>query len=246
MPRPTSSADSLTNASKSTTEYSKHGQSLGAGGVTEDGEISPQDQLDKSGESGLILPPEGGFKSFHIGLAWNNIIVEQSGGFMGLLKKATKQGVDLDLGCFYELQDGTRGILQPFGELFGQYDQKPYIALSGDERTGDADGDDEFFSVNATHWNEIKRILVYTYIYEGACDWSQIKPEVTIDLCNGETALNIQPSLKTTEMTVCALATLTNVKDAMQISTHGEYFTSQAAMDRAFGFGLEWQDGAKN
>jgi tellurite resistance protein TerA len=246
MPRSTSSADSLANASKSQAKYSDHGGALGAGGVTEDKEISPQDLLDKSGESGLIKPPEGGFKSVHIGLAWNNIIVEKSGGLMGLLKKATNQGIDLDLGCFYELADGTRGILQPFGELFGSLDDKPYIALSGDERTGDAEGDDEFFTVNGSKWPEIKRILVYTYIYEGSTDWSQIQPEVAIDLCDGRKALQIKPSLKTSKMTVCALATLKNVKDAMQIVTHGEYFTSQAAMDRAFGFGLKWEDGAKN
>jgi len=246
MSRSTGSADSLANASKSQVEYSKHSNSLGAGGVTEGGDISPQDMLDKSGESGLITPPEGGFKSFHIGLAWNNIIVEKSGGLMGFIKKATKQGVDLDLGCFYELADGTRGILQPFGELFGSLDQKPYIELSGDERTGDAEGDDEYFTVNATKWPEIKRILIYTYIYEGSSDWSQIKPEITLDLCDGHGALHIQPSLKTCKMTVCAIATLMNVKDALQIATHGEYFTSQAAMDRAFGFGLKWEDGAKN
>ena len=246
MPRPTNSADSVANASKSQVDYSSQEGSLGAGGVTEGKELSPQDMLDKSGESGLIIPPEGGFKSMHIGLSWNNLITENAGGVMKFLKKATKQGVDLDLGCFYELEDGTRGILQPFGELFGSLNDKPYIELSGDERTGDAEGDDEYFTVNGAKWPEIKRILIYTYIYEGSTDWSQIQPEVTVDLCDGRKALHIQPSLKTSKMTVCALATLKNVKDALQIVTHGEYFTSQAAMDRAFGFGLQWEDGAKN
>ena len=63
---------------------------------------------------------------------------------------------------------------------------------------------------------------------------------------DNEEPLSIRPKLKTNKMTVCALATLSNVKDGVRITTHGEYFTSQAAMDRAFGMGLKWEDGAKH
>lgn len=246
MSSPKNSGNSLNNASESTDAYSGHGSGQGAAGVVDKGIANAQDALDKSGESGIIMPPENGFQQLHVGLQWNNMIVEQSSGFMGLLKKATKQGIDLDLGCFFELQDGTRGILQPFGELFGRFDAPPYIELSGDERTGDAEGDDEFFTINGQKWPQIKRILIYTYIYEGSNDWSQIKPEININLHNGDPVINIKPTLKTTKMTVCALATMKNSNDGIQIVTHGEYFTSQASMDRAYGFGLKWEDGAKN
>lgn len=247
MTRMKDSGDSLAKASESTDEYSGHGDSLGAGGIVESAIADAQDILDKKGESEIISPPEGGFGNIHIGLAWNNIIVEKAGGFMGLLKRATRQGVDLDLGCFFILKDGTRGILQPFGNLHGNLHRIPYIELSEDERTGDKKGDDEFLTINGAKWGEIEKVLVYTYIYEGATDWSQIQPEMTIDLkIKGEPPLSIRPKLKTKKMTVCALASLTNIKDGIRITTHGEYFTSQASMDRAFGFGLDWEDGAKN
>lgn len=246
MSRPENSSDSLANASRSTDKYSAHGNSQGAAGVVDNAAFASQDSLDKSGESGLIMPPEGGFQSIHIGLSWNNIIVEKAGGLLGLLKKATKQGVDLDLGCFFELTDGTRGILQPFGNLYGDYNKIPYIQLSGDERTGDSEGDDEFLKINGQKWPEIKRVLVYTYIYQGSKDWSQIKPSATINMHSDIAPIKITPQLKTSQMTVCALVTLENVKNALKIKAHGEYFTSQASMDRAFGFGLEWQDGAKD
>lgn len=245
MPAPKNSGHSVTNASQSKDSYSGHGNAQGAAGVRE-GNIEIQDMLDKSGESGIIQPPENGFDNIHIGLAWNNIIVEQSSGFMGLIKKATKQGVDIDLGCFFELKNGTKGILQPFGDLFGNLDKMPFIALSGDERTGDSDGDDESITINGQKWPEIERVLIYTYIYKGSSDWSQIQPDLSIQIHQGESELHIKPSLKTTNMTVCALATLKNAKDGIQIMTHGEYFTSQASMDRAFGFGLKWEDGAKD
>lgn len=246
MTRDSLSQDSLEKANKSRASFSGHGEAMGAAGVREKSDVPLQDQLDRHGESQIISPPEGGFGKIHAGLAWNNIIVEKAGGFMGLIKKATKQGVDLDLGCFYELEDETRGILQPFGELFGKFNERPFIKLSGDDRTGDAEGDDEFFTINGAHWPEIKRILIYTYIYKGAQDWAQIKPEVTLDLGNGDAPIIIKPSLHTDKLTVCALATINNVKGGIQIITHGEYFTSHAAMDRAFGFGLNWEDGVKN
>ena len=245
MSTPKNSSHSINEASESTDSYSGHGDAQGAAGIIDKGISNAQDALDKSGESGIIMPPEGGFKDLHVGLQWNNIIVKQSSGFMGLIKKATKQGVDLDLGCFFELQDGTRGILQPFGELYGAFDRPPYIESSGDERTGDAEGDDEYFTINGAQWPKIKRILIYTYIYEGSNDWSQICPEVNINLHNEDPTLNIKPTLQTNNMTVCAVASIKNVKDGIQIVTHGEYFTSQASMDRAFGFGLQWEDGAK-
>jgi len=243
MSAPKNSGQALNDASKSTDTYSGDGQ--GAAGVIDKGIANAQDALDKSGESGIISPPEGGFKDLHVGLQWDNIIVEQSSGFMGLIKKATKKGVDLDLGCFVELVDGTRAILQPFGDLLGAYDRPPFVQSSGDERTGDAEGDDEYFTINGAQWPKIKRMLIYTYIYEGSNDWSQIKPEININLHNGDPVINIKPTLKTTNMTVCALASMNNIKNGIQIVTHGEYFTSQASMDRAYGFGFKWEDGAK-
>lgn len=246
MTRTKSSADSLSNASESTDEFSGHGQSLGAGGVVEKTISDTQDMLDQNGESEIISPPDGGFDNIHIGLAWNNIIIERSGGFMGLWKKARQQGIDIDLGCFFQMKDGTRGVLQAFGNLHGNLNRMPFIELSEDERTGDKDGHDEFITVNGAKWPQIQKILVYTYIYEGSTDWSQIQPELSVDLrVKGVEPLSIRPKLKTNKMTVCALATIENVKDGIRIKTHGEYFTSQAAMDRAFGFGLQWEDGAK-
>jgi tellurite resistance protein TerA len=239
------SSHSIEKASQSSVQFSKDRNTHGATGVTDTLNSDAQSCLDKNGESSIINPPTDGFADIHVGLCWNNTILEKSKGLMSLIKKATKQGVDLDLGCFFELKDGTRGILQPFGELFGKFDTAPYIELSGDNRTGDSEGDDEYFTINGQKWSEIKRILIYAYIYEGGTDWSQIAPQVNINIHNGDPTLHLTPTLKTSNMTVCALATMKNIKNGIQIVQHGEYFTSQAEMDRAFGFGLKWEDGVK-
>lgn len=48
--------------------------------------------------------------------------------------------VDLDMGCLYELADGTRGAVQPLGNLLGDLNDPPYVKLSGDDRFGSGSG----------------------------------------------------------------------------------------------------------
>jgi tellurite resistance protein TerA len=110
----------------------------------------------------------------------DNIEVQDAGLIGKILKKVTKKGIDIDLGCLYELHDGSRGCLQAFGEMFGNYDNAPYISLSGDERTGNKEGDDEAMHINGKKWPDIKRLLVYVYIYSGEANWDVIKPQVHI------------------------------------------------------------------
>lgn len=72
--------------------------------------------------------------------------------------------VDLDLGCLYELADGTKGVVQPLGGLLGDVNAPPYVKLSGDDRFGSASG--ETMYVNLDHRDDIKRLLVFVYIYD--------------------------------------------------------------------------------
>ena len=50
----------------------------------------------------------------------------------GLFRRS--KAIDLDLGCLYELEDGTKGCVQALGNTFGSLTQPPYIALDGDDR----------------------------------------------------------------------------------------------------------------
>ena len=161
-----------------------------------------------------------------------------------MIKKATHQGVDLDIGCLYELEDGTRGAIQAFGEKFGDYKNSPYIALSGDERTGDAEGEDEYILVNGAHWNKFKRLLIYIYIYKGATNWAQLNPHVVIDI-PGENDLVVTLGVHNDALALCAVGGLEQVRGGVKLTNYTEYFPGHAEMDRAFGFGLPWDDGKK-
>jgi tellurite resistance protein TerA len=239
------SVDSLIEANRDRAKFSGHGDALGAAGVKEDS-FDPDNsaQLRHAGESIAVNPGPDGFKYILIGASWENMAVKKAGLLDKLVKKATKKGVDLDVGCLYEMVDGTRGSIQAFGEKFGDFDNPPYMKLSGDERTGDAKGHDEYIIVNGAHWDKIKRILVYFYIYSGAPTWSEIKPHMILDV-PGEEDLAVTLSKHNDALCVCAVGGLESIRGGIKLTNYTEYFPGHAEMDRAFGFGLEWDDGKK-
>jgi tellurite resistance protein TerA len=240
------SQSSLMKATKSRASFSGHGAALGAAGYRVASDHPENCEfLAEPGGNIAINPGENGFESIMIGVAWDNVVVQEAGIINKLFKKVRKVGVDLDVGCLYEMQDGSRGAIQAFGEKFGDHDNPPFISLSGDERTGDKDGQDEYILVNGEHWDKIKRILVYIYIYKGAPSWSLIKPQVVVDV-PGENDLYVTLGAHNDKLALCAVAGLENVRGGIRLTNFTEYFPGHLEMDRAFGFGLDWADGKKN
>ncbi|MFK7839431.1 MAG: Tellurium resistance protein TerA [Bdellovibrionales bacterium] len=240
------SNNSLINATKSRANFSGHGGSLGASGYRVAANNPDNCEfLNEPGQNIAINCGDNGFEDILIGVEWDNTHVQDVGFFQKLLKRVQKEGVDLDIGCLYEMADGTRGAIQAFGEKFGSFDAPPYISLSGDERTGDAEGHDEFLLVNGQHWNDIKRLLVYIYIYEGAPSWSEINPQIILDV-PGENDLVVTLGAHNDHLCLCAVGGIENIRGGIKLTNYTEYFPGHAEMDRAFGFGLDWADGTKD
>ena len=240
-----SSVDAIAKASASVVDFSGHGAALGAAGYREASDHADNCEfLNEPGQSIAVSPGAEGFESILLGVAWDNIRTENSGVFGKWFKKVQKIGVDLDIGCLYEMQDGTRGSIQAFGEKFGEFNDAPFMALSGDERTGDAEGHDEYILVNGKKWSEIKRMLVYIYIYKGAPSWSKIKPQIVIDV-PGENDLYVTLNAHSDHLCLCAVGELENVRGGIKLTNRTEYFPGHEEMDRAFGYGLVWEDGEK-
>ena len=236
---------SLISATRSRAKFSGHGSSLGAAGKrTLCCDPDNAETLRGHNQSIAINPHEHGFDEILIGVAWDQII-QPAGGIMGNLFKQTKTvDVDLDIGCLYEMADGTRGAIQAFGEKWGAFDKAPYIALSGDEREGDEEGFDEVLHIKGEHWNHINRILVYLYIYDGASHWGEINPRVMVDV-PGEEDLVVTLSAHDDHLDLCAIGLVENVRGGIRLTNKTEYFPGHEEMDRAFGFGLSWADGVK-
>ena len=142
-------------------------------------------RLEKSGDThkiNLEKNPTSIKEEIVVNLDWSK------GGFF---KKMFGGAIDLDLGCFYELTDGTKMVID--GLQFshnrggkrdqvsrqGSYTHKPYIWHMGDDRGGGASSG-ETILINPQGINEIKKIIIYTFIYEGVAQWSETNAVVKV------------------------------------------------------------------
>lgn len=148
-------------------------------------------------------------------------------------------GIDLDLGCLYELKDGKKGLIQALGKHFGNLADEPYIALDGDDRTG-ASAAGENLRIDGNMVSKFKRILLYTYIYEGVTNWQQADATVTIKYPGAEDLI-VKMDSYNTKNRVCALALLENVNDeTFSVEKLVQFYPGQQGMDQAFHWGFKW------
>ena len=162
----------------------------------------------------------------------------------GFFSRFTSQGIDLDLACLFELKDGNIGAIQALGNHFGELNYPPYIALDGDDRTG-AVAAGETIRVNGKYADKIHRILIYTFIYEGAANWEEAKGVVTVN-CPGSPELIVRMDEYGSRKHTCAIALLENVGGTFSVEKVVEFFDDSEQMDRAFDWGLRWTVGRKD
>ena len=122
--------------------------------------------------------------------------------------------------------------------------QVPYVSLDGDDRTGEST-DGENLRINGDKVSEIKRILVYTFIYEGVANWQQADAIVTIKYPGADDIIVKMDSYNSDE-TMCALALFENQNDeTFSVEKLIKFFPGHTALDNAFGWGLKWVKGKK-
>jgi tellurite resistance protein TerA len=163
----------------------------------------------------------------------------------GLLRRlAGSRGIDLDLGCLYELRDGSKGVVQALGNAFGDLDRPPYIRLSGDDRSGSDVGGEDIF-VNLAHASEIRRVLVFACIYEGAPSFDQAKGVVSLSMPAG-TPIEVRLDEQAGGSRMCAVALLEGDGDRLRVRREVRYVSgAQDALDREYGWGMTWASGRK-
>lgn len=200
-------------------------------------------ELKKKGEAiNLTKNSSKTFGEILVNLNWNQQGGSSGGFFSALFGQSNN--IDLDLGCLYELKNGERGCVQALGNAFGSYHYDPYIELDGDDRTGAVSGG-ENLRINGNRISEIRRILIYSFIYEGVANWSQADGVVTLKYPAGsdiEVKLNEHRNGKN----MCAIAMIENVNnETFKVQRLVEYFNGHQEMDRAYGWGMNWVAGSK-
>jgi tellurite resistance protein TerA len=162
---------------------------------------------------------------------------------------ALHNDLDLDLCALYELADGRKGVVQALGNAFGALNQPPYIHLDGDDRTGAVETG-ENLTVNLDHIRDIRRILVFVTIYEGARSFADLHATVTLQPQHGA-PIEFFLDECTVPSPVCALALITNTGGDLVVQREARYLvpergvSPQRTVDRAYGWGMNWTPGRK-
>ncbi|MFD8227932.1 TerD family protein [Streptomyces massasporeus] len=205
--------------------------------------------LTKAAPSVSLTKQGGTSGALHVNLNWE--VRKQFSGWSSKFGRPTAMhsDLDLDLCALYELNDGSKGVVQALGNSFGALHQPPYIHLDGDDRTG-AVSTGENLTVNLDHKNAFRRILVFVTIYEGARSFADLHASVTLRPQHGAP---IEFSLDecTVPSLVCALALITNTGGDLIVQREARYLvpdrgvSPQRTVDHAYGWGMNWTPGRK-
>ena len=167
---------------------------------------------------------------------------QQSRGLFGMRRGG---GVDLDLACLWEFSDGSKGVVQALGNAFqAPYRGAPIIRLDGDDRSGAAAGGENMF-IDLSRVDEIRRILVFTFIYEGVPNWASADGVVTLFPASGP-EIEVRLDEPDPSSPTCVIAMLENQGGDLVVRREVRYVRGgQADVDDAYGWGMEWARGRK-
>lgn len=175
----------------------------------------------------------------------------------GFFKQMFGGAIDLDLGCFYELRDGQKMLIDGLQFSHGRggdrhsstrqgcYDRSPYIWHQGDDRgTGSSSG--ETILVNPAGVNSIKRIIVYTFIYEGVAKWSETNAVVKVKVPGCE-EVQVQMGQQYSNKKFCAIAELDfDGNNSITVKKLVTFHDGHSDCDRTYGWGFNYSPGSKD
>ncbi|MGW0664813.1 TerD family protein [Streptodolium elevatio] len=172
----------------------------------------------------------------------------------GLLRRGPRavnpNDIDLDLSCLWELQNGDKGIIHPIDEQFGSFDEPPYVRLDRDDRTGGSRGGGENLTVNLDRTAEIKRLLIFVAVYQGAESFAGLDGVATLYPPAGP-PVEVRLDECTVPAPVAAIALIENIGGELVVRREAKYIVlsggmfKQQAVDVAYGWGLKWHAASK-
>lgn len=197
----------------------------------------------------ISLAKQGGTSGrMRVNLRWQER-AQESPGWKRRLSKAMSGALDLDLCALYELADGRKGVVQALGNAYGALDRPPFIHLDGDDRTG-GQASGENLTINLDHVKDLRRVVIFVTIYEGAASFENLDATVTL---HPERGAPVEFSLDecTVASPVCALALLNNEGGELVVRREARYLvpdrgvSPQRTVDYAYDWGMQWTPGSK-
>lgn len=198
--------------------------------------------LEKRQPVSLQKKAGGSFGEIVINLNWTRSSAPQKRGLFGF-GGGGSGGIDLDIACMLELQDGFKTVVQALGGNFGSLHQPPYVQLMGDDRTGEV-SEGETLRINGAHWGDFRRAVVFAFIYEGAPNWAAANGVITIKVPD-QPELVVRMDSHSEREPMCVVALLENDRGNIKVTKLVDYYQGHREVDNAFGFGFRWQAGRK-
>lgn len=173
----------------------------------------------------------------------------------GLFSKFLNGAIDLDLGCFYELKNGKKMLIDGLQFSKGRggarnqqtnqgcYTMEPFIWHMGDDRGGSSSG--ENILVNPSGVSQIKRIVVYTFIFEGVAKWSQTNAVVKVSVPGNEDVI-VEMGKQSSDKRFCAIAELDFNGNSIDVKKLVTFHDNHSSCDRTYGWGFNYSPGSKD
>ena len=99
--------------------------------------------------------------------------------------------------------------------------------------------------IDLSRVNEIRRILVFAFIYEGVPNWASADGVVTLYTSSGP-EIEVRLDESDSSAPTCVIAMLENKGGELVVRREVNYIRGgQADVDRAYGWGMEWARGHK-
>ena len=117
----------------------------------------------------------------------------------------------------------------------------PYTWHNGDDR-GKSSLSSESISINPLGLGEIKRILVYSFIYGGAASWKDTNAVVKVDVPGIET-VEVKLNQQSTDLKFCAIAELELSDDSINVSKLEKFYKGHKDSAAAYGYNFDFSKG---
>ncbi|MED5374141.1 MAG: stress response protein [Myxococcota bacterium] len=222
------------------------------------GELKVQSKitLAQKGDSFAIKPKvvKGSSDELLINLNWNQGPTQEKKGFFASLF-SSDDSVDLDLGVYFETKiidprtnEPVRACVQPLNQGLlqqGRFEDLPWIYHMGDDRTGSASAG-ENVKVNLAERHNLRRIMVFTYIYEGAANWAHTDGVVSVK-APGCPELIVELGKAADKRTFCSICWIDFLDDGtVKVTKTATFHEDHVDCDRTYGWGLKWTAGSKD
>ena len=191
--------------------------------------------LDKPGQAVSLEKKGASFGEIVVNLNWSR-------GRKGFFGGGT--AIDLDLGCLFELADGRKGVVQALGNVFGAFAEPPFIALSGDDRTGDVSAG-ETLRINGAQWSALSRIAVFANIYDGVPNWQATDGVVTVTMPD-QPPIEVCMTEGRNDRRLCGVVLIENDDGRLKATRIVDYVRDQQVLDQRLGWGMRWTTGRKD